>query len=304
MPAEAIHLSAWADTQLSASTYVRSATSTPVLAEAARAGALLVDLPYFESFHVAVWKYLRKQPQRPSRWGDMTHNLRPIELALKLGEAGVQLSRARATADAGQYLVALALGYISHAAVDTNMHPWINELAHQRAASLHSTHGQQHHELEKFQSILFHEQRLGFDFMGTLRLYRYIGVDFSPLHQPGLIAQTVQAALRANKGEAPELAQLQNWVRGYGSYVLLLSSPLGKTIAPPAAKQQNRADTFETVDFPARFAEAVAQSKRWVQTLADYLQSSAFDEPSRAHFFSYIPEGTIDPDALRSSGSG
>ncbi len=296
MPAEAVHLSALQDTLSGASGLAAATVARPELREAARLGAVFVDLPYFESFPRALLNYVLNRPQRPSRWGDIFHQRTPIAVGRALAEAAAALQHSIATRSEGQYLQALALGYFSHAAVDTSAHPQINAMAHERARRLGSTHGQQHQEVEKFQSILLHEQRFGFDFMGTATLREHIWIDMRPLTEPGPIASAVSAALLRCHGEAPGPGPLRSWVSGYRSYVRLLVSPLGKTIAPAAAKQRARPELFDAVDFPARFAAAVAQSRRWVGTLCDYLQDGRFDDSARAEFARAIPEGSIDPD--------
>lgn len=296
MPAEAVHLSALQDTLTGAPGPVAALVGRPELREAARLGAVFVDLPYFESFPRVLLNYLLNRPQRPSRWGDIFHHRTPIAVGRALGEAGAALQHSRATRSEGQYLQALALGYFSHAAVDTSAHPQINAMARERARRLGSTHGQQHQEVEKFQSILLHEQRFGFDFMGTATLREHIRIDMRPLLEPGPIASAVQAALLRCHGEAPDPGSVRSWVSGYRSYVRILVSPLGKTIAPPAAKRRARPELFDAVDFPARFAAAVAQSRRWVATLGDYLQDGRFDDSALTAFARAIPEGSIDPD--------
>lgn len=296
MPAEAVHLSALQDTLTGASGQVAALVARPELREAARLGAVFVDLPYFESFPRALLNYVLKRPQRPSRWGDIFHHRTPIAVGRALAEAGAALQQSRATHSEGQYLQALALGYFSHAAVDTSAHPQINAMAHERARRLGSTHGQQHQEVEKFQSIFLHEQRFGFDFMGTATLREHILIDMRPLLEPGPIASAVRAALLRCHGEAPDPGPVRSWVGGYRSYVRLLCSPFGKTIAPAAAKQRARPELFDAVDFPARFAAAVAQSRRWVATLCDYLQDGRFDDSALSAFARAIPEGSIDPD--------
>jgi hypothetical protein len=296
MPAEAIHLSALQDTLAGASAWVTAATARPELREAARLGAVLVDLPYFASFPRVLLDYVLKRPQRPSRWGDIFHHRTPIALGRALAESAAALQRHSASRSAGQYLQALALGYFSHAAVDTSAHPQINAMARARARRLGSTPSQEHQEVEKFQSILFHEQRFGFDFMGTATLREHIAIDMRPLLAPGPINSAFHAALHRCFGEDPGPGPLRSWVSGYRSYVRILVSPLGKTIAPAAAKRRARPELFDAVDFPARFAAAVAQSRRWVETLGSYLQDGRFDDSAQAAFARAIPEGSIDPD--------
>jgi hypothetical protein len=297
MPAEAIHLSALHDTLAGAPAFALAATARPDLREAARLGAVFVDLPYFESFPRALLLYILKRPQRPARWGDIFHQRTPIAVGRALAEAGVLLQRQSATRSEGEYLQALAIGYFSHAAVDTSAHPQINAMAAERARRLGSTDGQQHQEIEKFQSILFHEQRFGFDFMGTAKLHAHIAIDLRPLAEPGPVASAVHAVLQRCHGEAPGLVRYRNWVSGYRDYVRLLSSPLGKLVAPPSAKKAARAELFDAVDFPSRFHTALAQSRRWVATLSSYLQDGRFDDSARAALAQTIPEGSIDPGA-------
>ena len=166
MPVEAVHLSAFEDTLAVAPAILRRAIP-PSLRDAARAGALFVDLPYFHWFAIGLVRYALRWPQAPSRWGDLLHQRAPIRLGVALGEAGAVLLRSAATAETGAYLRALALGYVSHAALDTLMHPLVNRLAAEQAAALGDTVARQHGEVEKIHSVLFHEERYGFDFLGT-----------------------------------------------------------------------------------------------------------------------------------------
>lgn len=299
MPAEAIHLSALHDTLSSAGRFAAALTAEPELREAARLGAIFVDLPYFESFSVALLNYVLHRPQRPSPWGDTFHHRTPIAVGRTLAEAGAQLQRSTATRREGQYLQALALGYFSHAAVDTSAHALINTQARERAQRLGTTLGQEHQEVEKFQSILFHEQRFGFDFMGTQTLRRHISIDLRPLSTTGPVASAVHGVLLRCHGVAPGLSRYQNWTSGYRSYVRILVSPLGKTIAPPAAKRRARPELFDQVDFSQRFADALSRSQRWVESLCYYLQDGRFDESAQAALAREVPEQTLDPDPGR-----
>lgn len=296
MPAEAVHLSALHDTLTELPASARAWLSGAELQAAARLGAILVDLPYFDRFPSAVLNYVLKRPQHASRWGDVFHHGKPIAFLRELGETAVALCRNELTAECGAILRAIALGYASHAAVDTSMHPMVNGTARARMRTHGRTLGEQHQEVEKFQSILFHEQRLGFDFMGSSQLYRYIAIDVRPVQRPTPVQTALRGALHRIYGEAPDEAELGSWARGYRSYVLLLSSPLGKTIAPPAAKEREKAGLFDGLGFPGRFSRAVAQSRRWVDTFAGYLADGRFDDSARAALHREIPEASIDPD--------
>lgn len=279
MPAEAVHVSALHD-----------AAVPPPRADAAKLGALFVDLPYFDRFPLAVGRYLFKRPPAPSRWGDVTHHRAPIAVARALMEEA-----RRADAAARGWLHSFALGYICHAAVDRSVHPHVNAFAKARAEAQGDTLSRQHQEVEKYQSILFHEQRLGRDFMGTLALRDYCAVDASPLWKSPDVRDAVQRALNRAWGEAPLPADFRDWAGGYAQYLLLIASPLGKTVAPPAAKERVRAELFDGPAFPKQFEAAVAQSNRWMAALGAYFDDGRFDDSAKAQLEAEIPEGTIDP---------
>jgi len=256
----------------------------------------MVDLPYFDEFALAVLNFVRKRAQKHSPWGDIFHHGTPISVGRRLGERAITLSRSAATREVGETLHALSIGYMCHAAVDTSMHPMVNRAARARQRTHGGAHSRQHQEVEKFQSILFHEQRNGFDFMGTLKLYRYISVEGRLLGDASPLQDAVREVIAAEYQRAPSAAELRRWVSGYRTYAMLLASPLGKTIAPAADKERERPGLFDGLEFPRRFGEAVAQSRRWVTAFTDYLSDGRFDDSARAALAAIIPEGTIDPD--------
>ena len=278
MPAEGVHFSALDDSGLSTSAHPT----------ALRLGAVLVDLPYFDRFPGALLRYLLGRPPAPSRWGDVTHHRAPIAVARGLVEEAQRLG-----GEDGAWLRALALGYACHAAVDRSMHPFVNRLAASRAKRLGDAHARQHIEIEKYQSILFHDARMGFEVMGTRALYRHCRVKAEPLWRPGRVSDAVQRVMLAAWAEAPSRQTLRGWARGYAQYVTLIASPLGSRVAPRAEKEAVRDELF--TGFLPQFEAAVAQSKRWVQALGDYARDAAFDASAKAALEKVMPEGTIDP---------
>ena len=127
MPAEAIHLSALDDTLVALPLRLRATLVAPATWPVAKLGAMFVDLPYYEGITGTLLRHTLGLPPRPSSWGDVLHQRAPIALGVRLGELGVALQRQRALHKQGDALVALALGYISHAAVDTALHPLVND---------------------------------------------------------------------------------------------------------------------------------------------------------------------------------
>jgi hypothetical protein len=284
MPTEAIHLSALADTRAASDGAVQRLLA--VHAREARLGAVLVDLPYFERFSVELVRYVAGRPPRPSRWGDLLHRKKPARVGLEL------LRAARAARRDG--FIALALGYLSHAAVDWALHPLVNRLARARAAARGSTESQQHREVEKFQSVLYHERRFGQDLMGTPDLVGYIDVDGPALLSDPEVERALGAATQAAFGETPAAGAWAAWARGYRSYVRVLGSPLGRLPAPDKAKARERAALYDEVAFESGYAAAVARSRRYVAD-AYALFEAGLDADD---YFAVIPEGSIDDPPL------
>lgn len=296
MPVEAVHLSGLVDSVAESSHWVRRATSGP-FHRATRLGALFVDLPYFDRFSQAVVRYALRTPQTPSVWGDVFHQRTPIALGIALAESGHKLAQQSATKEAGQTLMALSLGYISHAALDTSMHPHINRLARERAARTGLAPSVEHQEIEKFHSLLFHEQRFGCDLMGTQKMRVYIEVDASILADPGPLSDAVQRAIVSLHGKSPSLQDFRRYASGYVSYSRLIgNSIVGPRIGPKSQREAARAEVFSAFDFPVRFAQAVALSRRYLDALGAYLADGVFDQSAKRALAAILPEGSIDPD--------
>ena len=294
MPVEAIHLSAFEDTLTAAPALVRRMIPRH-LVDAGRAGALFVDLPYFHGFARGLVRYVLGTTQAPSRWGDIFHREAPIRVAIELGEAGARLTRTSSTVEAGEWVRALALGYVSHAALDTALHPLINRLAAERAAALSDSAARQHGEVEKIHSVLFHAERYGFDFLGTPTLGAHIHADFSSLVKPGPVRDAVHEAITRTLGRAPPERAFAGWARGYQQFRWILVSPLGKRVCPRAEQERERAATYDAVDFPRRYQQALLRSRAWVEAMAGYLDAGVFDEEARTLLHCSIPEQTLDP---------
>jgi hypothetical protein len=291
VPAEAIHLSAFQDS-LARSQAAHVATSRELFA-LGRLGAVAIDLPYFDNFPISVARYLLRMTTATSAWGNLFHERLPVQVGKQL-LASVRALRERAsTRAAAERLLAFALGYASHIAVDRSMHPMVNRLARARAERLSDHPLRQHTEVEKFQSVLFHEQRNGFDFMGRRELTDHISVEGSLLHRDQELGDAYLAALSGALGTAPARALVARWARGYGQYTRLVSSPLGKTMVPEKVKREVRAEVYEgALSFTQEYARAVEFSTRAIDVAFAFAEraiaESAFDQA--------LPEGSIDPD--------
>lgn len=294
MPAEAIHLTALDDTLVALPAALRRELVRPDTLACLRLGAMFVDLPYFEAIATTLLSHALGLTPRPQPWGDIFHQRAPIALGVRLGELGALMRGSKELRAAGDAVRALALGYMSHAAVDTALHPLVNQLAARRAQQLGDHPLRQHREVEKYQSVLFHEERHGCDYLGRPQLRDFIALDARPLFTPGPVADTVQSGLRDTLGEAPSREQLRRWGQGYSRFAAVLGGPLGRRAVSALEKERERPALYKAVDFPGRYGAAVERSIRWVTLLAGYLDHAAGSAAARQTLMREIPEQSLD----------
>jgi hypothetical protein len=287
MPAEGIHLTA-----------LREAMAAPILDasvrrllvrrdDAARFGAIVPDLPYFHRYVIEVVRYVTGLPAQPSPWGAAIHDGGAVAL---LGDL---LAIARRERD--DLLGAIALGLASHCAMDRALHPLINALARLHRGG--KSHDASHREVEKFQSICFHEQYLGCDTMGTPGITGYLTIHLAAQLDDRL-SRLLREAWAGALGNAPGTGELAGFVRGYRRHARLLGTPLGKRIAPPAAKDEARPRYLYGAwgKFDALLEDAITESVAIVNAAGAVLEAGDRDAAAAlAALAGLLPAGTIDP---------
>jgi hypothetical protein len=290
MPVEAIHLSAFLDSL--AVSRARHTLATPELREIGRLGALVIDFPYFDHFPLGVLRHFLKLPTAVSDWGEALHHGRPVLAAKSMLTRARQLCAKDETRPQGARVLALALGFVSHLAVDASLHPLVNRMARTRATRLGDHPLRQHSEVEKFHSVLFHEARLGFDFMGRRALREHIAVPAHAVHRDLALRDAFCAGLRAALDRAPAPALLRRWASGYTQYVWLVSSPAGKTLVSERVKLEVREEVFSGSwgSFDAAYAVAVESSRNVLDRALELAQ----DATAEAAFDAVAPAGAID----------
>lgn len=291
VPAEGIHLTA-----------LREAMASHALApsvrrrlirrdDAARFGALLPDLPYFDRYAIEVVRYVARVPARPSQWGAQIHSGGAVALLEQL----LGIARRERDTGYGEELGAIALGLASHCAIDRALHPLVNALA--RAYPVGDSHDAAHREVEKFQSICFHEQYLGRDTMGTPAISGYLAIQLTQ-RDDARLHRLLREAWTAALGGALTARELAGFVRGYRQHAWLLGTPLGKRVAPPAAKEAARPRflTGAWGTFAALLEAAVGSSLGVLDAAGAVLDASEADvDGARRALARVLPAGTIDP---------
>ncbi|MFT3922432.1 MAG: hypothetical protein QM778_07860 [Myxococcales bacterium] len=292
MPVEAIHISAFLDS-LARSEVPPSFRQGP-LRELGRLGCLVIDFPYFEHFPLGVARYLLKRPTATSAWGAALHLTTPVAVAHELLEHVRRLRARPSSREQAEQVLALCLGYVSHLAIDRALHPLVNQLARERAQKVGGDPARHHTDVEKYHSVLFHEARLGFDFMGRRELGQHIAVDADAVHREPHLAQAFHAGLARALGKAPSWDELRGWSKGYRQYVALVSSPLGKLLAPEPDKQRMRGEVYggSWGTFPERYEASLEGSQRAIEAALGWAE----DESQAAAFSRVLPEGPIDLD--------
>jgi hypothetical protein len=287
MPVEAIHISAYVDS-LNASRAPASLRRGELLA-LGRLGSLVIDFPYFERFPIGVLRYLLNRPTAQSSWGEQLHMGNPVQAAVSLIEC--------ARASQSERVQALALGFVSHLAVDRSLHPLVNRMARERARRLDRDPAREHTEVEKFHSVLFHEERLGFDFMGEPALRAHIEVDADAVYRDADLFIALDAAFNEATGSAPGREVFARWSRGYRQYVWLVSSRVGKRIVPAEVKQRVHGELYRGAwgAFSDAYGVAVGCSRDAIDAALDWLQASdAGASRARGMFSRTLPAGPID----------
>lgn len=289
VPAEGIHLTALREALTAP--HLGAATRRRLVRreDAARLGALLVDLPYFHRFAGEVVRYLAGIPAKPSPWGPALHEHGG---AVALLHELVRVARR----DRDETIGAVALGLASHASIDRALHPLVNSLARRHKAG--KNHDASHREVEKFQSICFHEAYLGKDLMGTPTITAYLTIPLvRQLGEPRLSAQ-LREAWAAALGRAPSAGELAGYGRGYRMHTRLLGYAVGKRIAPAPAKERARPMYLEGGwgNFSAALESAVHASVAVLDATAAALDAEDRDADAALDALrATLPPGTIDP---------
>jgi hypothetical protein len=285
VPAEGIHLTALREAAfLGCTTPVRRALVR--FEDAARLGAIGPDLPYFDRYAEELVRYVVRQPARSSPWGGGIHE----------GGGAIRLVRsvlAEARRARSDLLAVLAIGLASHASIDRSIHPLVNALA--RRFPEGKTHDASHREVEKFQSILFHERYYGADRMGTAGIFELVSVPVRALlgeteAGPALLAAFVHAT-----GDAQFAQPLRRMARGYEIHARVLASPLGKRVAPPSEKERARPLFFEGPwgSFERVLEDAIKNSVPVIESVW-----AAYTDGENTRLDELLPDGTIEGQGL------
>jgi hypothetical protein len=191
-------------------------------------GSILPDLPYHFKFGRQLLRHLTRRAYLHSEWGDLLHTRGTGRLALALL---AHIRRSFPGPRERQQLLALAAGYISHHAVDRTCHPVVQQVVRQRLqAGEH--HNVMHSRVERYQSLIYHHDLLGYDIAGTpfgARLLRQTaGTGLLRPRLPEPLWLALRASCIETHGRVPAAAEVRDWLWGITAYGAVFSSPSGR----------------------------------------------------------------------------
>ena len=288
MPAEAIHLTALREALASHHLPRRLRIAALRAEEMARLGAILLDLPYFDRYGRQALCYAVGLNLRTSPYGLEFHDRAAVPFTFALLEE----ARKAQSVD----IAVIGLGLASHVSIDRQVHPLINALARHHYEGRPLEVG--HREVEKYQSICFHEQYYGQDLMGTQRARRLVDVPVRALLAVSHVASSLARALGPLFETPPSHALLRRMGRGYEQHAKLLGGRIGKRIAPPAAKEVARPKFLVGPwgSFPEILQVAIDQSVDVLDAAWSLFEAdNASVDQAGMHLASLLPDGTIDP---------
>lgn len=210
-------------------------------------GAVLFDLPYFDRLARTGLALARRRPLRHHPFGGALHRRSPAGLLLALLDG--------ARADAGR---ALALGALTHHAVDLVFHPEI-ERRLDAAGEPRGERDGAHKRLEDEIDLHCHYDLLGGPGIGTPYARRALRIEPAP----GWAGHVAGAIARAH-GESPAAAALERWRAQLALFGLASSfpgAPWAKTLPEddPELLERSVALAEEAIRASARYADAGAR---------------------------------------------
>jgi hypothetical protein len=173
-------------------------------------GCTLPDLPNFHGLPAQLLGTLMGRDTDPNPWAARFHHDKPMAF-------GLELVRRR---DGDRALgplarLALGMGYFSHAALDTALHPLTHRLCNKESHNGDSPL-RSHRRIEKYQAILMHPRLTGVQLAQDG--FAWANLDLTDAADLERVLDVVNQASQASRGEAPATPEWHGWLAGLRQY--------------------------------------------------------------------------------------
>lgn len=232
-------------------------------------GAVLCDLPRFEGLQKRVLPTLLGQEEPPSRWAGRLHHDRVMAMGMELirprnGDRSLgPLAR-----------LAIGIGYMAHAALDSALHPLVNRLA---SAEPGSTPGRAHQRVEKYQAILMHARLTGTALQDDGVLWA--SLDMTHLADLPRALELAEAASLGARGASPTQQEWRAWLSGLAQYAGWARNWLPRAEGGAARPEHALKAWVEEVAYPGLLLQAQARALAWCNRLCSAFEPGDVREP-------------------------
>lgn len=261
-------------------------------------GSVLPDLPLHARFWRQCIRHILHKPYLHSEWGDVMHKNHTGTLAFSFLE---HMVKNRLRAEERDELLALIVGYLTHHAFDVVVHPVVNDAVDKEKGVSSFAPIVLHTQIERYQSLFYHYDLLGYDITGTPYPRRLVAEMagsslFSP-KLPPILWSAIRSVFLQVHGKAPALCEIKDWLRGVTSYGYLISTPLGHKIEG----LNNDIETLRSlhykgqgVDFVTPLNHAKELAFAYLRIASNLLMEKDFSNKQKQAFLQQVPNIGLD----------
>ena len=255
-------------------------------------GSILPDLPFHARFFNQLARHLLSRKYLHSHWGHVVHTRRTGQFALALL---AHLDREHPGPHEAERLLALTAGYICHHAVDRLGHPEVQALVARRLEP-GAPHIVLHSRIERYQSLLYHLDLLGYEIPGTpfprQLTAQAAGASLGRVRLEDLLWEAVRSTYLETHGHTPTRRQVDDWIWGITAYGALFASAVGRRerLERPAHEIRERWYRGDGVDLETCLHRALELTALGWQAAVEVLKAPRITADVRETFLKVVPD--------------
>jgi len=252
-----------------------------------RLGSVFVDLPFYTNIIKMMLGYWLELPAENCPFALKMHRYHPDLFAWHF----LQQTHRDGHLPPRQRLAIMG-GFLSHIALDLEIHPLVNWCARRDLIRFGGNESHHHRLAEKYQSLFFHRELQGQDIIGTMRVFTEATriVDHAAFlrvnPEPPVIRWCTEVLAGFFHESAPSMRQFASWIRAFRHFGFVVSLPIARQNSNRLGNDVNRRRYFDNEDFSFMeyFERAYDRSIELMNLAFDLLQSGDFSEDRRDQF--------------------